>query len=67
MEIRRLYPRTPKLYLPAIQFLRRLAQRQVAYLRRVPQNPRLLHLSRQRLRGIPLIAQRKYVTLQIVN
>ncbi len=43
MEVRRLYPRTQKLYLPAIQFLWRLAQRQVAFLRRVPQNPRLLH------------------------
>lgn len=43
MEVRRLYPRTQKLYFPAIQFLWRLAQRQVAFLRRVPQNPRLLH------------------------
>lgn len=47
VEIRRLYSRTPKLYLPTIQFLRRLAQRQVAFLRRMSQNPRLLHLQSQ--------------------
>ena len=54
-EIRRLYPRTPKLNLPAIHFLRRLAQRQVAFLRRVPQDSRLLHLPRKRLRSFPII------------
>ncbi|MBD5230371.1 MAG: hypothetical protein HDS69_10130 [Bacteroidales bacterium] len=37
-EFRRLDSRTPKLYLPAIKFLRRLAQRQVDFLRRVSQN-----------------------------
>ena len=55
LESQRLYPRTPKLYLTAIQFLRRLAQRQVAFLRRMSQNPRLLHLPRQRLRSFPVI------------
>ena len=48
LEIRRLYPRTPKLHLSAIQFLRRLAQRQVAFLRRMSQNPQLLYLQSQR-------------------
>lgn len=43
LESKRRNTRTPKLYLPAIQFLRRLAQRQVAFLRRMSQNPRLLH------------------------
>ena len=47
--------RTPKLYLPAIQFLRRLEERKDTFLRRVPQNPRLLHLQGQRPRSIPLI------------
>lgn len=64
MEIRRLYPRTPKLYLPAIQFLRRLAQRKVTCIRRVPQNPRLLHLPSQRLRSISLKCCRILVTLR---
>ena len=44
VEIRRHYPRIPKLYLTTIQFLRRLAQRQVACFRRVPQDSQLLHL-----------------------
>ena len=55
MEIRRLYPGTPKLYLPAIQFLRRLAQYQDIGLRRMPQNPRLLHLPREQLGSISLM------------
>ena len=47
MAQRRIYPRTPQRHIASIFLLRRLAQRQVAFLRRVPKDTRLLHLPRK--------------------
>ena len=67
MEVGRFHSPPPKLHIAPLQFLRRLAQREVTDLRRMSPRPRLLHLPRQRLGSVFIAPILLIFHLKVVN